>query len=94
MNTTAIEAGKLRCRNLGNVLSGKALREPGGRLTPFQRDTLEALRFAGLSGYSRSNGTVSVTYLKPSPAGGHTEEERVLVTQRDLVTHLGNHDGT
>lgn len=88
--TTADAAQRLRIKNLGNVLNGKALPEPGGRLTGWQRSTLEALRFAGLSGFSQAGGTIKVSYLTPCPGGGYSEEWRTLVTPRDLTAHLGD----
>lgn len=88
--TTADAAQRLRIRNLGAVLNRKALPEPGGRLTGWQQRTLEALRFAGLSGYSQPGGTVKVSLLRPAPFGDYTEEWATLVTPRDLTAHLGN----
>lgn len=93
-HTLADQAARIRTRNLAEVLARKALPEPGGRLTPFQRQTIETCRFAGLTALSSSDGTVKVCYLQGAPSGGATEEWRNIVTPRDLTNHLADAYGT
>lgn len=90
----ADQAARIRARNLKDVLARKALPEPGGRLTPFQRETIEGCRFAGLTALSSSDGTVKVCYLQAAPGGGVTEEWRSLVIPRDVTRHLVDAYGT
>lgn len=92
MSTQTIRerAASLRRKNLSAVLSGRAKSEPGGRLTAWQARALESLRHSGMTGLSAADGTVRASVLVPAPNGGHTEEWRVIVTGRDLLSHLAD----
>lgn len=91
--TIADAAHRIRAKNLGTLLN-HGNTEALGRFTPWQQTSLSSLRLSGLSAYPQNNGTIKVSYLRPAPQGGHTEEWRTLVTQRDLVHHLGDTHGT
>lgn len=81
-------AHRQRARNLGTVLNHDATLPKGG--TPFQRETLVAFRYEGLSGFQGDGGTVKGSLLVPAVNGGSTEEWVILVSKADVVHHLGH----
>lgn len=87
-------AARIRTKNLGEVLARKSLPVPGGRLTPFQSNTLAHFRHAGLTGLATQDGAIKGSYLKPAPSGGYTEEWAIIVTPRDVTRHLASQLGT
>lgn len=84
----AAAAHQQRTRNLGAVLRKEVKLPDGGN--GFQRRTLEAFRFAGLSGFLCEDGTVKGSLLVPAASGGYTEEWTTLVSPADVTKHLGH----
>lgn len=78
-----------RGRNLRSVINGRDSL-PDIKLTPWQRETLGALKLSGRTAYAKSDGTIQTATLREAPSGGFAEQWVTLVTAGDLTKTLGD----